>query len=84
MHMRRPIPMPFKLLQQLSDRPIVGDGIWDRDDSLEPKHALRIARHDRALIGPFAPGVLHIVEAVRVCLPDIDLDAFDGLPGGVL
>lgn len=64
MHMCRPIPMAFELLQQLPNRPVVGDGIRHGDDSLEPEHALRIARHDRALIGPFAPGILYIVEAV--------------------
>ena len=83
MHMCRPIPMPLKLLQQLSDRSIVGDRIRHGDDSLEPEDALRIARHDRALIRPFAPGILHIVEAVGVRLPDVDLDAFDGLAGRV-
>ena len=75
--------MPLKLLQQLSDGSIVGDRIRHGDDSLEPEHALRIARHDCALIRPLAPRILHIVEAVRVRLPDIDLHAFDGLAGRV-
>lgn len=39
--------------------------------------------HHSPLIWTFSSRVLHIVETLAVRLPDVDLDAFDGLAGGV-
>lgn len=39
--------------------------------------------HHRPLIRPFSSSILHIVEPFAVCLPNVDLDAFDGGALGV-
>ena len=75
--------MPLQPLQQLAHRPIVWNRVWHRHNRLKPEHALFIARHHRPLIRPFPTRILHIVEAFAVRFPDIDLDAFDRLAGGV-
>lgn len=71
--------MPLQQLQQLAHGPIMRDRIRHRHYCLEPKQPLLITLHDSPLIWPFSSGVLHIVEAFAVRLPDVDLDALDWL-----
>lgn len=79
--MRRPPTMAPELLQQLADGAVVGNGVADGLDALEPEDALFVAKHDAALAGPLilAALVLHVVVAAAVRLPDVDLDVADGL-----
>lgn len=73
--------MPAQLFQQLAYRPIARNRIWHGYNSFEPKYTLIIAYHDCAAIGLFAAVlILHIVLAVGICFPDIDLDAGDWGP----
>lgn len=80
MHVRGPPGVALELQQQLADGPVVGDRVADGDDGLEPEEAVGVARHDAAAVGPGVVGVLHIVVARRVRLPDVDLAAGDRLP----
>lgn len=57
----------------------VGDG----RNSLEPEHTFLVGGHDASTIGPIPPGILHIIMAGGIRLPDIDLHVFDGLPVGI-
>lgn len=76
--------MPLQLRQELAYRSVVRDWIRYGHNRLEPEHTLFVAVHDRSLIGPLTAGVLHIVEALAVRLPDIDLDALYGLASRIL
>lgn len=60
------------------------DWVWHRYDGLEPKHALSITLHHSSLIWSFPSSILHIVETLAVCLPDVNLNALDRLPSGIL
>lgn len=82
-HMRRPPGMPTQGLQQSPHRPVVRDRIRHRYNGLEPEHALCIAGHDTTAIRPVVVGMLHVVVARRVGLPDVDLAAGDGFAGRV-
>ena len=75
--------MTLELLEKLTDGTIVRDGIRDWHDGLEPKDAVIVTLHDSSAIGTVSFCILNIVEAFAVRLPDIDLDIFDGLSGGV-
>lgn len=81
--MARPVGMPMQLLQELADRPVMGDGIRHGGDSLEPEDAAVVAADDAAAVGAVAAGILHVVVTGGVGLPDIDLDALDGVTVGV-
>lgn len=76
--------MPMQLLQKLTHRPIVRDRIRHGRDRIKPEDAVLVAAHDAAPVGPVAAGILHVVVARRVGLPDIDLDALNGLAVCVL
>lgn len=82
--MTRAVGVSLQQLQQLPDRPIVRNRIRDRHNRLEPERALDIALHDRAAVRPGPLRILHVVEALAVRLPDVDLDALDRLARGVL
>ena len=82
-HVRRPPRMPAQGLQQRPDRPVVRDRICHGHDGLEPEDALGVAGHDAAAVGPGVVGVLHVVVARGVGLPDVDLAAGDGVAGRV-
>jgi hypothetical protein len=74
--------MPSQLLEQLSHGPVVRNRIRHGHDALEPKHAALVARHNGAPIGVGAAiGILHVVFAVGVCFPDVDLGARHGVAG---
>lgn len=81
--MTRPITMPLQLYEQLAHGSIVRNRIRHRHDRLEPEQPLLVTVHHRPLIWPFSSGILYIVETFAVCLPDIDLDTFDGLALGI-
>jgi len=72
-HMTWPVGMTVQHLEQLSHRPVMRDGIRYRDNGLEPKVPLFIARQYRSTIRACPIRVLHVVETLRICLPDIDL-----------
>jgi hypothetical protein len=56
------------------------NGIWYRYDGMEPEHAHFVAMyHSPAICLTPSVIILHIVLAVAVRLPDIDLDAFNRL-----
>lgn len=46
MHMSRPPRMPLQQFQQLPHWPIMGDGVADWYNCLEPELAIFVARHD--------------------------------------
>lgn len=73
--------MPPQAIEQLADGAVVRDGIADGLNGLEPKDALVVALHDAALRGPalIAPLVLHVIVPAAVRLPNVNLDAPDGL-----
>lgn len=81
--MRRPPAVPIQHLQELADGAIVGDGIAHGLDALEPEPALLVGHHDGALARLAALGMLHVVVAGAVGLPDVDLDARHGIAGAV-
>lgn len=83
-HVARSVRVPLKLLQQLTDRSVVRNGIWHWHNRLEPEHAILITVHDRTSIWTTSVCVLDIVEAMGVRLPDIDLYTLDGLAGRIL
>jgi hypothetical protein len=83
MHMARPIRMSLQRPEQLPHGPIMRNRIRHGHNSPEPKIAVRVAHQDPAAIGPRPVGVLHVVEALRVRLPDVDACALDGAAGQV-
>lgn len=62
----------------------MGDGVWDRHDGLEPEDAVGIAPHDDPAVRALSIGVLHVVEAFAVRLPNVDFDVFYRVAGRVL
>ncbi len=78
MHMARPVTMPLQPLQQLPHRPVVRNWIWYRYNCLEPEVSILIAVHYCSLVRSLAAGVLDVVEAFAVRLPDVDLDVGNG------
>ena len=77
MHMTRPPRMSAQPPQHLAHRPIIRDTIRHRHNRLEPKHTLLITMHHSPLIRPLSTRILHIIEALAVRFPNIDLDVFD-------
>jgi hypothetical protein len=79
-HVTRSPAVSPQLSQQLAHRPVMWNGIWYRHDGMEPENAVFVAMYDGPAIC-LTPSVvvLHIVLAVAVRLPDIDLDALDRL-----
>jgi len=72
--------MPLQLRQQLAYRPVVRNRVGHGHDCVEPEHAPLVAMYHSAAVGLVASVVvLHIVLAVAVRLPDVDLDALHGL-----
>lgn len=84
MHVGGSHGMPPQLHQKLTDGSVVGDGVGDGDDGVEPKRALGVTGHDAAAVGAVPVGVLDVVVARGIRLPDVDLDALDGLAVDVL
>lgn len=71
--------MTSQLLQQLADRPVVGNRVRHGYNTPEPKHSVFIALHDASPVGAISFRMLHVVHARAVRLPDVDLDSFDRL-----
>ena len=61
----------------------MGDRVRNRHDRLEPKVPIVIAGQDGPPVWTITARILHVVEALRVCLPDIHLRALQGVPGFV-
>lgn len=84
-HVTRSPAVSPQLGQQLAHRPVMWDGIWYRHDGMEPEHAFLITvYHSPAICLTPSVVVLHIVLAVAVRLPDIDLDPLNRLARGRL
>lgn len=73
--------MPLEVLQQFSDGPVVRDRIRNGYDSPEPEVPVIVACQYGPTVRRVAARVLHVVEALRIGLPDVDLGAGHGLPG---
>ena len=83
MHMARSIRMPPQQLQQRAHRPIMRDRIRHWNNGLEPEVPVLITTHDRSTVRPVSIRVLHVVEALRVRLPDVDRGVGDRAAGRV-
>ena len=83
MHMRRPPRMSLQQLQQLSNRPIVGNRVRYRHNCLEPKHALLVAIHHTSPIGPLSIAVLDVIMPCTIRLPNVNLHALNWVPAHV-
>ena len=83
MHVARTVWVTLKLLEKLTDRPIVRDGIRYWHNSLEPENAVVVTLHDSSAIRTVSFCILNIVKALAVCLPDVNLDIVDWFPGSV-
>lgn len=69
--------MALELPQQLAYRAIIRDWIAYRLDGLEPEAAVHVAGHNAPLAWRLSGGILHVIVARGVRLPDVDLDAFN-------
>ena len=81
MQMRWSPAMASQLFEQLSHGSVVGNGVADGFNTLEPEEALFVAEHDATLAGSLlvASRVLYVVVATAVRLPNVDLDVADRL-----
>ena len=75
--------MTLELLEKLTDRTVVRNGIWHWHDGLEPKDAVVVALHDGSAVWTVSFCVLDIVKALAVRLPNVDLDVVDRVSGRV-
>lgn len=75
MQMRGSPGMSTQPLQQLSDWPVVGNGIAHGLDAREPEAPFAVAHHNAPLARLFAVRVLYVVVPAAVRLPDINLHA---------
>lgn len=73
-HVSWSIAVPLEHLEQLADRSIGRYRVRNRHDGFEPEDSCLVATHHGPLVGALAIGILHIIEAFAICLPDIDLD----------
>lgn len=83
MHVTRAITVSFQLDQQLPDWTVNWNRVWDRDDGLEPEHAILPAAQDGSLVWPVSTRILHIVQTLAVRLPYVNFDSLDRLAVGV-
>ena len=83
MHVAGTIRVTLELLEELTDRSIVRDGVWHWHNGLEPEDTLIVTLHDSSAIRTIPFCILDIVKALAVCLPDINLDVVDWLSGSV-
>ena len=84
MHMGRSPTVPLQHHQQLPYWPIMWDGVADGFEPLKPKTSFFVADHDAPLARLVTPLMLYVVMSRAISLPDVDLDARDGIPGRVL
>lgn len=52
-------------LQELPNRPITRDGIWNRDDALEKERAIFVTPYHSTTIRSITVRILHVVEPFR-------------------
>lgn len=83
-HMGWPPAVTIEPRQQLPDRPIAGDRIANGNYGLEPELAFRVRTQNSTTSRLRPIRVLHVVEAAAVRLPDIHLDALDGVSLAIL
>lgn len=83
MHVTRAITVSFQLDEQLSDWSVGWNWIGNWHDGFEPESAVLITTQDCTLVWPVSPRVLHIIETLAVCFPNVNLDALDRLAVGV-
>jgi hypothetical protein len=69
-------------LEQVADRPVVGDGVIGGEEAPEAELAFLVGEEVGAAVDA-AIVVLHVVEAFLVGLPHLDAGAGDGLAGDV-
>lgn len=70
--------MAMQLLQQLPNRSIVRDGVRHGRNGVEPENTVLVAAYDKSPVRLDPSGMLHIIMARGVRLPDIDLDVGNG------
>ena len=75
--------MPTQLYKELAHRSIMRNRVRHRHDSFKPKITVLVTVHHTPAVWPVIAGMLDIVMAARVGLPDVDLAALDGLSGRV-
>ncbi len=83
MHMARPIRMSMQLFKQGANGTIMRNGIRHGNNSMEPEDAVPVTVHDRPSVRTVSVGILYIVEAPRIGLPDVDRGPSYWLPRGV-
>lgn len=69
--------MAVQFLQQLPNRSIVRDGVRHGRNGMEPEKTILVATYDTSPVRLDPSGMLHIIMARGVRLPDIDLDVGD-------
>lgn len=72
MHMARPVRMPMQAFEQGANGTIMRNGIRHGNNRMEPKDAILVTVHDRPSVRTVSVGILYIVEAPRIGLPDVD------------
>ena len=78
-HMTGPVGMSLERLQQLANWPIMRNRVRNWHNRLEPENTLFVALHNRTTLGRCTVLVLHVVKALAVGLPDINLGALNWL-----
>lgn len=74
MKMGRTPAVSAQMVQQLSYRSVVRDGIADGFDTLEPESPIVVRHHDAPLARLRSSLVLHVIMPAAVRFPDVDLD----------
>lgn len=82
-HMTRSIAMSVQQLEQFANRAVVRYRIRNGDYRIKPEYAPFVTVHDCSLIRAISSGILDIILASRVGLPDVNLDAFNRFSVGV-
>lgn len=80
MHVCRPPRMSLQQLQELSHWPIMRNRVRHRNNSLEPKHTILVTPHHTSAIWSIPHRMLYVIMSCTICLPDIDLHAFNRVP----
>jgi hypothetical protein len=81
MHMTRSPTMSPQLLKQFPHWSIIRYRIRHRHDALEPEHSFSITSYDRPSISLLSIPILHVIFAMTIGFPNIDLDVRDRVAG---
>jgi hypothetical protein len=84
MHVARSVRVTFEEFEKFANGSIMWDGIWYRDDSVEPEVTLIVALHNYTSIWFLTVCVLYVIETFAVCFPDVHFCTCDRLAGGIL